>query len=113
MLGRGNRPRFVKELLLERGIDCKRRIQHFDRNVALEEGIVCAEYGGEATLSEELAELELLSEGRLELGPQPVDVDVHRCSSERQHRLGYCRTATAPEAVVRHCLSLANVLGTR
>ena len=81
MLGRGNRPSFVQELLLEGGVDGERRIQHFDSDVALEEGIVCAEYGGEPSLSQEGAELELLSERRLELGPQRGDVDAHGCSS--------------------------------
>jgi hypothetical protein len=77
MLGRGNRPSFVQELLLEGGVDGERRIQHLDSHVALKEGIVCAEYGGESSLSQEVAELELLSERRLELGPQRGDVDVH------------------------------------
>jgi hypothetical protein len=73
----GNRPRFVQELLLEGGVDGERRVQHFDGDVALKEGIVCAEDGGEPSLSQEGAELELLSERRLELGPQGGDVDAH------------------------------------
>ena len=78
MLRRGDRPSFVQELLLEGGVDGERRIQHFDGDVALEERIVGAENGGEPSLSQEGAESELLSERRLELGPQRGDVDAHR-----------------------------------
>ena len=81
MLCRGNRPSFVQELLLEGGVDGERRIQHFDSHIALEKGIVRAEYCGEPSLSLEGAELELLSERRLELGPQRGDVDAHGWSS--------------------------------
>ena len=81
MLCRRNRPSFVQELLLEVGIDSERRIQHFDSDVALEKGIMGAEYRGEPSLSQEGAESELVSERRLELGPQRGDVDAHRYSS--------------------------------
>ena len=77
MFGCGNRPSFVQELLLEGGVDGERGVQHLDGDVALEERIVCAEYGGEPSLSQQGAELELLSERRLELGPQRGDVDAH------------------------------------
>jgi len=83
MLGGGNRPSFVQELLLEGGVDGERRIQDFDSDIALKERIVCAEYGGEPSLSQEGAELELHSERRLELGPQRRYVDGHGCSSAR------------------------------
>jgi hypothetical protein len=77
----------VQELLLESVVDSERRIQYFDGDVALEEGIVGAEYGGKPSLSQEGAELELLPERRLELGPQRGDVDAHGCSSAQSRTM--------------------------
>ena len=58
MLRRGDRPRFVQELLFQCGVDGQRRIEHLDRDVALEERIVGAEYSREPALSDEGTELE-------------------------------------------------------
>jgi hypothetical protein len=69
----------VEESLFDGGVDRKRRIQHLDRDVALEEGIVCTEHGGKPAFSHEGPESELLSERCLELGPQRGDVDAHGC----------------------------------
>jgi hypothetical protein len=69
MLGCRDRASFVQELVFEGGVDGKRRIEHLDRDVALEERIARAENGGEPSLAEERAELELVAEGCLELWP--------------------------------------------
>jgi hypothetical protein len=60
---------------------------------------VRAEYGGEPSLSQEGAELELVSERRLELGPQRGDVDAHGCSSA----LGPQQSRLVPNALGARC----------